>query len=750
MRKKHRKVQAGWFLSYLLILALPILIGMAIYRVALLNSYTQAQNQNQSMMRLVMSEVDNEIVRLQNEISRLALDQTVHILAGAKGSFQRKDQMQLYTLYRDLRNIGFLEKYDEDVFIYFKNTDYIVSAKGNMSFPVYYSLYFKNSLLSEEELRACLLENHFQDIVPVQTDAGRDLLLVSTSLEADIRQGCASIGIRMKNEKLGQLLDSLRWDEQICFYVMNKDGQLVRDTGIEALNAFLGEEGAGEQDKVTIGGAPYYVSTAKSDMTGWGYSMLLPASFIKESARSIQSCAVLGLFICVFASFLLSYYLTKKNYNPLKSLISIFGSHDGTEGENEYQWLAKKVKQMIQEQTDVEEQIEQNRRILDHYALFCLLEYPYDAEDATQEYIGSREQFSGRNTVVLFSFAGEKKSADGQYVHRNSQNKFIIMNIFTELAESSFHVEMTQLGDEAAAVVCLREESPDQLKEIIENVQQMIQGWFSLTVMAVAGGVHEGVEGIHESYLEAREAEEYLALLESDIIFYQDIRNVNHKYYYPIEREEKIIGAIRAGDAAAACGYIGQILELNCQKRSISPNLWKCLLIDMFGTLLKGAEEFSCARENFEFARELSAKLSLEEAKGLFFRNITEICKNGRGKPDGRDNRLSERVKQYIEENYWNPDLNISLTADYFNRTPSYLSAVFKEQTKESLLLYINMVRIKKAEQLLKQGSSVVETAEKTGFRESGTFIRVFKKHMGVTPGQVKREAFFDNMQNSG
>lgn len=27
-----------------------------------------------------------------------------------------------------------------------------------------------------------------------------------------------------------------------------------------------------------------------------------------------------------------------------------------------------------------------------------------------------------------------------------------------------------------------------------------------------------------------------------------------------------------------------------------------------------------------------------------------------------------------------------------------------------------------------------------TGFRDSGTFIRAFKKKMGVTPGQLKKE----------
>ena len=53
---------------------------------------------------------------------------------------------------------------------------------------------------------------------------------------------------------------------------------------------------------------------------------------------------------------------------------------------------------------------------------------------------------------------------------------------------------------------------------------------------------------------------------------------------------------------------------------------------------------------------------------------------------------------------------------------------------------YILTVRITHAEQYLDQGYSVVEVASMTGFRDSGTFIRAFKKKMGVTPGQLKKE----------
>lgn len=746
---KYKRVQFGWFLSYLLILTLPIVIGTLIYRTALQNNYIQAQKHNQSMMSLVMNEMDNQIARLQNEISRLSFDQTVHLLSNVKGSFLGENQMHLYTLYRDLRNIGFLEKYDEDVFIYFKNSDYIVSAKGNMPFSIYYNLYFQDNVILEDEFRDFLLEPHFQDIIPIQTHSrGTDLLFVSSSLETNVDHGNVTIGIRMKHDKLRQLLDSIKWEDQICFYVLNKNRQVVRDTDMEELNEFLKTDMSGEYNTITVDQISYYVSKISSSRTGWEYAMFLPEKLLKESARNIQRYAVFGLFFCILASFLLSFYLTKKNYHPLKSLLSIFDSQDTIKDENEYQWLAKKVTQMIQEHASVEEKINQNSKILKNYALFRLLEYSYDTEDTSQEYSNCYKDIKGSSAVVIFSFAEKREKPHEQYIQKNSLNKFIITNIFTEIAKEQFCLEITEIGDKVAAIVCLKEEELAVLKDMIENVQQMIQKWFSLSVLAAVSSVHQSPERIHESYQEAREAEEYIPLLESEIIFYQDIRNTNHKYFYPIEREEKIISAIKNGDAKTACEYINRVLEINYQSSRTSPNLWKCLLIDMLGTVLKGSEEIICHPEDFDFARELSAKLSLEDAQRIFEKNIITICENSKKQEDGRDNKLSEWIKQYINENYWNPDLNISQTANYFNRTPSYLSSIFKEQTNESLLQYINMVRITKAEQLLKQGSSVTETAEKVGFRESGTFIRVFKKYMGVTPGQLKKTSIFDNIQN--
>jgi AraC-like DNA-binding protein len=48
-------------------------------------------------------------------------------------------------------------------------------------------------------------------------------------------------------------------------------------------------------------------------------------------------------------------------------------------------------------------------------------------------------------------------------------------------------------------------------------------------------------------------------------------------------------------------------------------------------------------------------------------------------------------------------------------------------------------LRIEESKKLLEQGCSIIKTAELSGFRGSSTFIRIFRKLTGLTPGQYKQ-----------
>jgi len=64
-----------------------------------------------------------------------------------------------------------------------------------------------------------------------------------------------------------------------------------------------------------------------------------------------------------------------------------------------------------------------------------------------------------------------------------------------------------------------------------------------------------------------------------------------------------------------------------------------------------------------------------------------------------------------------------------------YISKIYKEDTGEGILDYLNALRIKKAQELLRKGGvSVEDVGAMVGYATTRTFRRSFTKIVGVTP----------------
>lgn len=121
----------------------------------------------------------------------------------------------------------------------------------------------------------------------------------------------------------------------------------------------------------------------------------------------------------------------------------------------------------------------------------------------------------------------------------------------------------------------------------------------------------------------------------------------------------------------------------------------------------------------------------------LFFDEIQErIRENAR---DSKDDGLVQQVRDYIEAHYAEPELTIELLCSRLGKSVSYLSRIYKERTGQNILYELNLVRVEKAKQLLREEEiSVDEIGRRVGFSGSNSFIRVFKKYEHMTPGRYK------------
>jgi AraC-like DNA-binding protein len=101
---------------------------------------------------------------------------------------------------------------------------------------------------------------------------------------------------------------------------------------------------------------------------------------------------------------------------------------------------------------------------------------------------------------------------------------------------------------------------------------------------------------------------------------------------------------------------------------------------------------------------------------------------------------LIQKVINYVNLHLDAP-LSLKKLSELYFISPSYLSSLFRQETGATLTDYINLQRINKAAQQLSETSDSISTiAAGVGILDVNYFSKLFKKTLGVTPTQYRKE----------
>ncbi len=122
-----------------------------------------------------------------------------------------------------------------------------------------------------------------------------------------------------------------------------------------------------------------------------------------------------------------------------------------------------------------------------------------------------------------------------------------------------------------------------------------------------------------------------------------------------------------------------------------------------------------------------------------FLTTLSALLDREGGDANESDSNRINRCLQIINSDLHKPGLSVKALATELNCTADYLSALFKEETGENLLQYINRLRIEHAKSLLEKTSMTAsEISYATGYHSPSYFNRVFRKYTRQTPGDFR------------
>lgn len=192
---------------------------------------------------------------------------------------------------------------------------------------------------------------------------------------------------------------------------------------------------------------------------------------------------------------------------------------------------------------------------------------------------------------------------------------------------------------------------------------------------------------------------------------------------------------IKKGEKRAASALLDEIYkEHKC--RLYAEALEKILLIETAKQLNDSIAGFYMDSE--KLAQQLFSENPSEKA-GVLESMCSLVCEAA------RENRLYayEKAAEYIRRNLCDNQLAIKAAAEYAGVSQSMLVKLFAQNAGVTPLDYLGKLRIEESLAYLEDNQTVEQAALSVGFSSCESYIRAFKKHMGTTPGQWKRNKLF-------
>jgi AraC-like DNA-binding protein len=650
-----------------------------------------------------------------------------------KSRIDRDLQYELYEVSKEIETIISGNSYN--AFLYFPRIDHVVSKDAITSMGIFYNAYMKDTIKMEEFSQA--ISSAYDSNTYILRDNQSNIIFYNK-----LQNGC-TVFFLMYNTYLRNIVSRNDLTDGGTLYIYDSHNSLLfssNDDNPGNMDGLLGSQ-SGVVSKVRVN---------KTSMTAiiihansLRYLFLIPESFFFQKLLSVNITLALSIILTLILGILSMMLLLNVNYRPLGKIMENYTEYTG---DNEFYAITGIIEAMAKKEKELEMFFANSKNVLQDSTIINLLTGSAPQSIPIIQEAGFQDDSPFVVVAISIESYGELSTEPGREEDAHKTACYIVSNILLDEIGAYGKVFITELDENLVCVVLVDDEmkknAPLHIYRCLEKAHSRAMGTFSISFYAGIGDVKAGYDSVITGYKEALEALEYKYLVQTDdVISYRQIKsNESVKYYYSQEKEQQFANIIRTGDFQAANEYMLKAIDEQTKHKQISPNIIKCFIFDLLGTILKTSVNVTGEDIFVNNSKDIDSVFSANKISDItanLQRILRVVCKDisFRSAPSARHVDL----KNFIDNHYQDQHLNINMIGDYFGLAPSYVSKMFKENYRESMLDYINKLRVKKAQELLvTTNHNIDEIGSMVGLANKVTFIRVFKKHTGLTPSKFR------------
>jgi len=358
--------------------------------------------------------------------------------------------------------------------------------------------------------------------------------------------------------------------------------------------------------------------------------------------------------------------------------------------------------------------------------------------------------FPYRNFVVLSA----KPEAWGELFGHGGMDRRDLNFILRNMLENGFPGKTHAADVQGRMVAILNLETLPEMgvRGLVQDARhllEVLEREFGITItVAISRVCHSPLELPH-AMGDVNLIFEYLQLMGEDapITTYEELRHPNmpNSPTSFLDLETRLLGCIRAADFSGMRMVMHELINNEFGETRPTVDTFRFRIYGVVNTLLYLLSDIRSV-VGHELINELdpgprlTSAGTLDEIVTVMDDIMTELEVRTSHRRQPAVPGWVEKVRDYVDENFRDPDVTISYIADKFSLTPTYCSKIYREQYNVRLFDYIQQKRLEAAKELMKTEMSLREIADAAGFSNGLTMSRAFKRYEGTTPNKLREQ----------
>ncbi len=744
-------------LSNCLILMISLIVAMIGYFGYRGNILKYTSDYNMVLLNQIRNIMDERVRSINNLIFSISVNPSVENLRITSNPEDNNNRYNAIQAMKALESYLAVYKYVDSLYLYFEKNDLIITNSSVYSSTQKFLDYSDTAYWEEASWRDLFQKTRYisySNSKNMSTQGGeKNLFTITYCLYSKTSDSKAVyIILNLDYSFLENFKNDAKFFPDSLLIAKDPSGNTMFSLGE---GSKLYEEGLTDisftQNTQLLGpkGQRLIATKLSSTLNEWDYFFVLPENLFVQKATDIFIFS--ALLLIILAGLVLAYLLAKHNFVPIRN-ITLKISHykqtglETSNGDNEIEYITQAVTQSFEEFKQIESQLTKQIPIVQMHTVRNLINGNYNDLEKLIRFcssVGITFPYPFYY-VVIYSFDSQSIQMDDLSLATAQLRN----EAFTSVMDG-FIIHTTDIN-ESYTVLGLINTSVDlyKNKELFEAYCREVLKKINLSAhITISLGSQElNLKEVRKSYLSAdRALQNYLMRLTGGIIYAGSMEPDKNAYYYPMDLEMQLVNYVKCGKIDEVNAILDLIIMENFIKNELSLESARCLMFSMMGTAIRLINSSGVSKNGvFEQSALINKIISCNNAQAMeeALRKVySMLCQAIQAEKKKKADNVIQLIVNYIANHYSDNSLSLLSVSNEIGLNPTYLSGYFKEQTGMNFLVYVNKIRLDKAQEKLRQtDKSISEIAADTGYSNSGVLIRNFKKYLGITPGQFREQ----------